>query len=109
MSSTSATRRNKKPDPRPSKSPLKGDFGFPPFKGGSGRVLFFIIMRKPNVKIQLFIATSATIFGICLIAVAIMLPPAGYIDPTVLTAYGETLTFAGALIGVDYHYKSKNP
>ena len=49
----------------------------------------------------------ATIFGIALIAVAILLPPAGYIDPTVLTAYGETLTFAGALIGVDYHYKSK--
>ena len=49
-------------------------------------------------------------FGIALIAVAILLlPPAGYIDPTVLTAYGETLTFAGALIGVDYHYKSKSP
>ena len=66
-------------------------------------------MKKPNVKIQLFIATVATIFGIVLIAVAILLPPAGYIDPTVLTAYGETLTFAGALIGVDYHYKSKKP
>ena len=60
-------------------------------------------MKRPHVKIQLFIAAAATLFGICLIAVAIMLPPAGYIDPTVLTAYGETLTFAGALIGVDYH------
>ena len=66
-------------------------------------------MKRPNVKIQLFIATVATGFGIALIAVAILLPPAGYIDPTVLTAYGETLTFAGALIGVDYHYKSKSP
>ena len=66
-------------------------------------------MKRPNVKIQLFIATVATIFGIVLIAVAILLPPAGYIAPTVLTAYGETLTFAGALIGVDYHYKSKSP
>ena len=65
-------------------------------------------MKRPHVKIQLFIATSASLFGICLIAVAIMLPPAGYIDPTVLTAYGETLTFAGALIGVDYHYRSKS-
>ena len=60
-------------------------------------------------KIQLFIATVATGFGICLIGVSLLLPPAGYIDPTVLTAYGETLTFAGALIGVDYHYKSKKP
>ena len=65
-------------------------------------------MKRPHVKIQLFIATVATLFGIGLIAVAIMLPPAGYIDPTVLTAYGETLTFAGALIGVDYHYRAKS-
>ena len=48
-------------------------------------------MKRPNVKIQLFIATVATIFGIALIAVAILLPPAGYIDPTVLTAYVITL------------------
>ena len=66
------------------------------------------LMKTPKVKIQLIIATAATLFGIVLIAVAILLPPAGYIDPTVLTAYGETLTFAGALIGVDYHYRSKS-
>ena len=30
--------RYKRPLKRPSKSPLKGDFGFPPFKGGAGRV-----------------------------------------------------------------------
>ena len=64
-------------------------------------------MKRPNVKIQLFIDTVASMFCSALIAVAILLPPAGYIDPTVLTAYGETLTFAGALIGVDYHYKNK--
>ncbi|MGN0239334.1 MAG: hypothetical protein ACI4AW_04880, partial [Paludibacteraceae bacterium] len=28
---------------------------------------------------------------------------------TVLTAYGETLTFVGALIGIDYHYREKGP
>ncbi len=27
--------------------------------------------------------------------------------PTVLVAFGEALTFAGAVIGVDYHYKHK--
>ena len=57
---------------------------------------------------QLYIAVVAVIFGIVLIAVALFLPPAGYIDPTVLTAYGETLTFAGALIGVDYRYRQHN-
>ena len=50
-------------------------------------------------------ATVAVLFGIALVATALWLPPAGYIDPTVLTAYGETLTFAGALIGIDYHYR----
>lgn len=54
---------------------------------------------------QLCIAVVAVIAGIALVGVALFLPPAGYIDPTVLTAYGETLTFAGALIGVDYKYK----
>lgn len=58
-----------------------------------------------NPNLQLYIAVIAVIFGIVLIAVALFLPPAGYIDPTVLTAYGETLTFAGALIGVDYKYR----
>ncbi len=54
---------------------------------------------------QFYIAVVAVIAGIVLVGVALFLPPAGYIDPTVLTAYGETLTFAGALIGIDYKYK----
>ena len=33
------------------------------------------------------------------------LPPAGVIDSSLLVAYGETLTFAGSLIGIDYHYR----
>lgn len=31
------------------------------------------------------------------------IPPKGYIDPTVLTAFGELLTFSAALAGLDYH------
>ena len=62
--------------------------------------------RKPK-PIQLVVATVAMLFGIALVATALWLPPAGYIDPTVLTAYGETLTFAGALIGIDYHYRGR--
>jgi len=56
-------------------------------------------------SIQLVVAIAATGFGIALIITAFFVPPMGSIDPTVLTAYGETLTFAGALIGIDYHYK----
>ena len=36
------------------------------------------------------------------------IPPQGEIDPSVLVAFGETSTFAGALFGVDYKYKRKS-
>jgi len=45
------------------------------------------------------------IFGLVLITVAFFVPPMGTIDPTVLTAFGEILTFSGSLIGIDYHYR----
>lgn len=64
-------------------------------------------MKRSKTTVQLVVAIAATSFGIVLIAVALFLPPIGTIDPTVLTAYGETLTFAGALIGIDYKYKSE--
>lgn len=54
---------------------------------------------------QFWLAVALVLFGVLLLIVAFFLPPAGLIDPTVLTAYGETLTFAGALIGLDYKYK----
>ena len=57
--------------------------------------------------IQLAIAVISTLFGLSLVGIALFLPPRGVIDPTVLTAYGETLTFVGALIGIDYHYRSR--
>jgi len=65
---------------------------------------------KNNTKttVQLAIAVVMTLFGITLIVAAFALPPTGVIDPTVLTAYGETLTFAGTLIGIDYHYRDRS-
>ena len=38
---------------------------------------------------------------------ALLSPPTGEIHPSVLTAFGEILTFAGAILGIDYNYKSK--
>lgn len=58
-------------------------------------------------KYQIYIAIILVCFGVILIIIAFCIPPAGVIDPTVLTAYGETLTFSGSLIGIDYHYRSK--
>lgn len=42
------------------------------------------------------------VMGLAMIVAAMFVPPAGYIDPTVLAAFGEILTFAGALAGMDY-------
>lgn len=58
-------------------------------------------------KIQIIVAIILVVFGVILLVIAFIVPPAGVIDPTVLTAYGETLTFSGSLIGLDYHYKAK--
>ncbi len=58
-------------------------------------------------KYQVILAVILVVFGVLLIIIAFIVPPAGVIDPTVLTAYGESLTFAGSLIGLDYHYRAK--
>lgn len=60
------------------------------------------------MKTRLVIATVVILFGIALILAAFIVPPTGVIDPTVLTAYGETLTFAGALFGIDCRYREHN-
>ena len=58
-------------------------------------------------RYQIIIAVVLVCFGVILLIIAFIVPPTGVIDPTVLTAYGETLTFAGSLIGIDYHYRYK--
>lgn len=61
-------------------------------------------MRK---HAQLVLAISMASFGAVLILTAFFVPPLGVIDPTVLTAFGEILTFSGAVLGIDYKYQSK--
>lgn len=58
-------------------------------------------------RYQVILAIVLVAFGVILIIVAFIVPPTGVIDPTVLTAFGEILTFSGSLIGIDYHYRSK--
>lgn len=60
------------------------------------------------MKTRLILATVIIAFGIALIIAAFLIPPVGIIDPSVLAAYGETLTFAGALFGIDCHYRDRN-
>ena len=54
---------------------------------------------------QLTIAVVLCLAGIVLLFLAFYAPPVGEIHSSVLVAYGETLTFAGSLLGIDYHYR----
>jgi len=58
-------------------------------------------------RIEIIIAFTLCISGVVLLFLGLYLPPAGEISSSVLVAYGETLTFAGSLIGIDYHYRYK--
>ena len=60
-------------------------------------------MRK---HAQLVLSISMASFGAILILTAFFVPPLGAIDASVLTAFGEILTFAGAVLGIDYKYRS---
>ncbi|MBR2698826.1 MAG: hypothetical protein IKE76_09575 [Clostridia bacterium] len=55
--------------------------------------------------LQLILAAVITVAGLCLLFFGLFMPPTGVIDNSVLVAFGEASTFAGALLGVDYNYK----
>ena len=60
-----------------------------------------------NNLIQLLIAAVISLAGIALLFVGTLLAPQGEIHETILVAFGEIATFAGSIIGIDYHYKQK--
>jgi len=43
-----------------------------------------------------------------IIFLCIYIDPQGEIHYSILVAFGEILTFAGSLFGIDYHYRYKN-
>ena len=57
------------------------------------------------MRIQLPIASLLAIGGLVLLFRGFLYPPEGEIHSSVLVAFGETATFAGALLGVDYRYR----
>lgn len=57
--------------------------------------------------VQLVVACFLVVVGVGLLIAGFCVPPLGTISASVLTAFGEICTFAGALYGVDYHYKYK--
>lgn len=61
--------------------------------------------QKPNRLIQLMVAVLLIIVGCGLLIAGFIVPPQGEIHNSILIAFGEILTFVGALFGIDYHYK----
>lgn len=64
-------------------------------------------LSKRKLTIQLLSAVLMIIIGCALLIAGFIVPPLGVIDSSVLIAFGEILTFVGALFGIDYHYKEK--
>lgn len=63
--------------------------------------------KKTRLNIQLLSAVGLVIIGCALLIYGFVVPPLGVIDNSVLVAFGEICTFAGALFGVDYSYRYK--
>lgn len=60
------------------------------------------------MRLQLIVATLLVLSGLVLLFCGFWVDPTGEIDGSVLVAFGEMCTFAGALFGVDYSYKLRN-
>lgn len=61
--------------------------------------------KEMKLNIQLVVATLLVLVGCGLLTAGFVVAPLGIIHSSVLVAFGETCTFAGALFGVDYHYR----
>ena len=65
------------------------------------------LTKKNKLDIQLWIAVILVVVGLVLLLCGFWVDPKGEINNSVLVAFGECCTFAGSLMGVDYHYKFK--
>lgn len=58
-------------------------------------------------RLAIIIAAAVIFTGCGLLVAALIIPPPGEIDHSVLVAFGEMSTFAGALMGVHFRNNSK--
>lgn len=65
-------------------------------------------IRKHRPTIQLIAAVLLIIVGCGLLIAGFVVPPPGEIHNSVLIAFGEILTFAGAVFGLKYHYEYRH-
>lgn len=65
------------------------------------------LSNETKLTIQVFMAVALIIAGVVMLFLGFYIEPPGQIHDSVLIAYGEVSTFAGSLLGLDYHYKYK--
>ena len=63
--------------------------------------------KTMRIELQLIAAFVLSIGGLILLFCGVFIDPQGQIHESLLVAFGETATFAGALFGIDYVYKKK--
>ena len=63
------------------------------------------MLQKSKLNSRLAVATVLTVVGCGLLIAGFIVPPLGIIDSSVLVAFGETSTFVGAVLGIEYSYK----
>ena len=63
--------------------------------------------QNTKLTIQIILSVILVFAGLALLFFGFFAPPYGDINNSILVSYGEVSTFAGSLLGVDYHYKYK--
>ena len=63
--------------------------------------------RNTVELIKLWLAVGLCVFGCCLLIAGFIVAPLGIIHQSVLIAFGEVITFSGAILGINYAYQSK--
>ena len=63
---------------------------------------------KEHPNIQLLTAAVLAVSGMIMLYCGMFIAPKGELHESVLVAFGEVATFAGALFGIDYTYRFKN-
>lgn len=63
--------------------------------------------KENNFKdhLMIFSGFGVLVLGCGLLVASLILPPPGIIDNSVLVAFGETLTFSGAVFGIGINRK----
>ena len=66
-----------------------------------------VFVKKVEL-IKIYLAVGMCLFGAILISAGFLVAPLGVIDNSVLVAFGEIITFAGAILGINYLYSAKH-